>query len=71
MDRFKQEVTASLAKAMPPAGVSMWITFGQHLDDWIKLATLVYIIVQITALAVTKYLSWTGKLKSTHCEDES
>lgn len=63
MDDFKQQVTASIAKVAPPAGVSMWITFGQHLDDWIKLATLVYIICQVTALVVTKYLQWTGQLK--------
>ena len=62
MDDFKQQVASSVAKLAPPAGVSMWITLGNHLDDWIKLATLVYIVVQITALGVTKYLQWTGQL---------
>ena len=63
MDDFKQQVASSVAKLAPPAGVSMWITLGNHLDDWIKLATLTYIVVQITALGVTKYLLWTGRLK--------
>ena len=63
MDDFKQQVIASIVKLTPPAGVSAWITLGNHLDDWIKLATLVYIVVQITALVVTKYLLWTGRLK--------
>ena len=63
MDDFKQQVAASIVKVSPPAGVSMWLTVGGHIDDWIKLATLVYIIVQVTALIVTKYLQWTGKLK--------
>ena len=63
MDDFKQQVASSVAKLAPPAGVSMWITLGNHLDDWIKLATLAYIVVQCTALCVTKYLQWTGQLK--------
>ena len=57
-----------MAKLAPPAGVSMWITLGNHLDDWIKLATLAYIIVQITALTVTKYMQWTGQLKGKDSE---
>ena len=61
MDNFKQEIASSVAKVSPPAGVSMWLTIGGHIDDWIKIATLVYIVVQITALLVGKYLIWTGK----------
>ena len=68
MDDFKQQVTASIVKLTPPAGVSAWITLGNHLDDWIKLATLGYIVIQCTALVVTKYLLWTGRLKGK--EDE-
>ena len=63
MTTFKQEIASSVAKVAPPAGVSMWLTLGNHIDDWIKIATLCYIIVQITAVAVTKYLQWSGKLK--------
>ena len=62
MDNFKQEIASSVAKVAPPAGASMWLTIGGHLDDWIKLATLVYIIVQVTALVVGKYLVWTGRI---------
>jgi len=68
MDDFKQQVASSVAKLAPPAGVSMWITLGNHLDDWIKLATLAYIIVQMTALVVTKYMQWTGQLKGKDSE---
>lgn len=68
MDDFKQQVTASIVKLTPPAGVSMWLTLGNHLDDWIKIATLAYIVIQGTALVVTKYLLWTGRLKGK--EDE-
>lgn len=71
MDDFKQQVAASIAKVAPPAGVSMWLTIGGHVDDWIKLATLVYIIVQVTALVVGKYLLWTGKLDKKGAEDAS
>lgn len=63
MEDFKQQVAASIVKVTPPAGVSMWLTIGGHVDDWIKLATLVYIIVQVTALVVGKYLLWTGKIR--------
>lgn len=63
MDAFKQEITASIAKITPPAGVSVWLTLGNHIDDWIKIATLTYIVVQITAVVVTKYFQWSGKLK--------
>lgn len=63
MTRFKAEIASSVAKMTPPAGVSMWLTVGGHIDDWIKVATLVYIVAQITALCVTKYLQWQGKLK--------
>lgn len=70
MNALKQEITASVAKVTPPAGVSMWLTIGGHIDDWIKIATLVYIIVQVTAVVVTKYLLWTGRLPSKGGEGE-
>lgn len=70
MDNFKQQVASSVAKIAPPTGVSMWLTLGNHLDDWIKLATLVYIIVQVTALVVGKYLVWTGKYRPREVGDE-
>lgn len=69
MDNFKREVAKSIAFLTPPAGISMWLTFEQHLDDWIKLATLVYIIVQVTALVVGKYLVWSGKYTPRKGED--
>ena len=70
MDNFKQEIASSVSKVAPPAGVSMWLTIGGHIDDWIKIATLVYIIVQVTALVVGKYLIWTGKYVPKGGDDE-
>ena len=63
MDDFKREVAASVVKVAPPSGVSAWLILQNHLDDWIKLATLLYIVVQVTALVVGKYLVWTGRLQ--------
>lgn len=70
MDNFKQEVVASIAKVAPPTGVSMWLTLGNHIDDWIKIATLVYIVIQCTAVVLTKYLQWKGKLKVVDSEGQ-
>lgn len=73
MEDFKQQAASAVAKVAPPAGASFWLYLGLHMDDWIKLATLVYIVVQISALVVTKYFLWTGKLhgvKSRICEDD-
>lgn len=61
MDTWKQ-VGSEAMKAAPPTAMSMWLTIGGHIDDWIKICTLVYIIVQCTALVVTKYLQWRGKI---------
>jgi hypothetical protein len=62
MDTLKREVVASMVKVSPPTGVSMALFVGAHIDDWIKVATLTYIVVQVTALIVTKWLQWTGRL---------
>jgi uncharacterized membrane protein len=56
MDDLKQHITSAVMKATPPAGVSLWLTLGNHLDAWIKLATLVYIIGQIILLGVKGWL---------------
>lgn len=62
MDDFKRELIASAVKVAPPTGVSMWMMVEGHIDDWIKLATLLYIVVQVTAVIVGKYLLWTGRI---------
>ena len=68
MDDLKREAMSGVVKIAPPSTASMWLMLGNHLDDWIKIATLAYIVVQCTALCVTKYLPWTGQLKGK--EDE-
>lgn len=62
MEDFHREVLAGTAKVVPPSGMSMWLMMGNHIDDWIKLATLLYIVVQITVLLTTKWLQWTGRM---------
>lgn len=64
MEDFKREMAAVMAKITPPAGVSAWIMAGNHLDTWIKVATLAYIVVQMAALIVGKWLTWTGRVKN-------
>lgn len=62
MDTFQKDAFNAFVKTAPPSGMSMWLMMGNHIDDWIKLATLVYIIVQITVLLTTKWLQWTGRM---------
>lgn len=62
MDQFRKDVLSSTIMTAPPSGMSMWLMMGNHIDDWIKIATLVYIIVQITVLLTTKWLQWTGRM---------
>jgi hypothetical protein len=62
MEDFKRELLASAARVAPPSGVSMWIMLGNHLDDWIKLATLFYIVLQAVVLIMGKWLQWSGRL---------
>ena len=63
MDDMKREAMAGVAKLTPPTTASMWLMLGNHLDDWIKIATLVYIIVQVTVIITGKWLLWTGRIK--------
>lgn len=58
MNGLSQEVASSVTKAALPVGVSTWLTIGGHVDDWIKLATLLYIVLQVVALVVTKVILW-------------
>lgn len=61
-DTLKESVSAA-AKVTPPTLVTTGMLFGHPVDDWVKVATLLYIIVQITALVVGKWLRWKGLLK--------
>lgn len=63
MDDLKREAMAGVVKIAPPSTASMWLMLGNHLDDWIKIATLVYIIVQVTVIITGKWLLWTGRIK--------
>lgn len=58
-DTLKESISAA-AKVTPPVIVTGSVWLGHPIDDWIKMATLLYIVIQITALVVTKWLRWKG-----------
>ena len=51
VNELKKHLMVASIQVSPPAGVTVWLTLGNHLDTWIKLATLIYIIGQIIFLA--------------------
>lgn len=63
MDNLKRHMMLVSVQVAPPAGVSLWLTWGNHLDAWIKLATLVYLIGQIGFLAVRAWLTVTRRMR--------
>jgi uncharacterized membrane protein len=63
VDDLKKHAMSAVVMASPPAGVSVWLTLGNHLDNWIKLATLIYIIGQIAFLGVKAWLLLIKKLR--------
>jgi hypothetical protein len=52
MNDLKKHLMVATVQVSPPAGVTAWLTMGNHLDTWIKLATLIYIVGQICFLGV-------------------
>lgn len=52
MNELKKHLMVAAVQVSPPAGVTAWLTMGNHLDTWIKLATLIYIVGQIGFLGV-------------------
>lgn len=52
MSELKKQLMVASIQVSPPAGVTVWLTLGNHLDAWIKLATLIYIMGQIIFLVV-------------------
>jgi hypothetical protein len=63
VDDLKKHAMSAVVMVSPPAGVSVWLTLGNHLDNWIKLATLIYIIGQIAFLGVKAWLLLIKKLR--------
>ena len=52
MDDLKKHAMSAVFGVAPPAGVSVWLTLGNDLDMWIKVATLIYIVGQIIFLGI-------------------
>jgi uncharacterized membrane protein len=63
MDNLKKHFAVAAVQVSPPAGVTVWLTLGNHLDAWIKLATLIYLIGQIGFLAVRAWLTVTRRMR--------
>jgi uncharacterized membrane protein len=65
VDDLKKHAMSAVVMASPPAGVSVWLTLGNHLDTWIKLATFIYIVGQIIFLGIKGWLllkrKWQGE----------
>lgn len=68
MDDTLKEAASAVIKVAPPTVVTGAITMGHSMDDWIKILTIVYIAVQITALIVSKFFRWKGLLKGAENE---
>lgn len=64
MDELKKHLMVAGIKVAPPAGISVWLTLGMHLDTWIKVAALIYTVGQIALLGVKAWLLLKGKLKA-------
>lgn len=63
MNELKKHLMVATAQVSPPAGVTVWLTLGNHLDTWIKLATLIYIVGQIWFLGVKAWLLLKKKME--------
>jgi hypothetical protein len=63
VDELKKHLMVASIQVSPPAGVTVWLTLGNHLDTWIKLATLIYIIGQIIFLGMKAWMVLKRKWK--------
>jgi uncharacterized membrane protein len=63
VNELKKHLIVASIQVSPPAGVTVWLTLGNHLDTWIKLATLIYIVGQIVFLGVKAWLVLKRKMK--------
>ena len=55
------EVTVEVMKVTPPAGVVGLNLLGYSIAEWVQVATLFYILLQIHVLA-SKNVGWYGSL---------
>lgn len=52
---MKEEIATAAAKAAPPAAVTgAHFIFGLSLNDWVAIATLIYIVLQVVLLIVNQ-----------------
>lgn len=48
---MKDEITSAVVKATPPAAVTgAHFILGLSLNDWVAVATLIYVVLQVTLL---------------------
>jgi Phage holin T7 family, holin superfamily II len=69
VDEFKKHLMVAGIKVAPPAGISVWLTLGMHLDTWIKVAALIYTVGQIAMLGVKAWLLLKKKMKVEEDDD--
>ena len=53
------EVTTEVVKQVPPLGVVSFTVMGYPIADWVQLATLLYVILQVHVLC-KKNMTWYG-----------
>lgn len=52
---MKDEITSAVVKATPPVAVTgANFIFGLSLNDWVAIATLIYIVLQVILLIVNQ-----------------
>jgi disulfide bond formation protein DsbB len=54
-------IAHELAKATPPVSVALATLFGMSLQDWVLVATLVYIVLQAGFLIYRWYRMFRGE----------
>jgi hypothetical protein len=55
--KMKEETATVLAKSAPPLTVTGMSVFGIPLDEWVYIATLIYLAIQIFVLLRDKIFS--------------
>lgn len=53
------EVTTEVVKQVPPLGVVSFTLWGYPIADWVQLATLLYVMLQVHVLC-KKHMTWYG-----------
>ena len=51
------EATSEVLKQLPPSGVVAFTVMGYPISDWVQLATLLYVLLQVHVLC-KKNMQW-------------